>query len=429
MLSISKQANPNYVCKIVKIDNLRQHNNADRLQIANIDFNDVIVGMDTKLGDVCIFFPVESQINSNFISFINGFRDKTLNIDKEVSGFFESNCRIKAIKLRNEKSMGFVVPISQVESFVGQKIEEEVGTEFDYINDIKLVNKYEIFKPGMATRNGRVEKRISRLVEGQFHFHVDTENLRKNAANIKPEDYISVSYKVHGTSAIFSRVLVKRKLNLIEKFAKLIGVNVQLTEYDLLYSSRKVVKNEFETKDKCGFYSTDIWGDVKNEIADKIPEGYTIYGEIIGFTKDNKQIQAGYDYGCEPAQHKFQVYRITITNNAGQVINLSTAQIREFCERVGLETVHYFYEGFAKDMFPEIKGSDRWSVDFVKKLEEQYTDKDCYMCRNKVSEEGVVVRKESSFSFEAYKLKSFRFLQYESEQLDNAIEPDMESNN
>ena len=85
--------------------------------------------------------------------------------------------------------------------------------------------------------------------------HVDTENLRKNAANIKPEDYISVSYKVHGTSSIFSRVLVKRKLNLIEKIVKYFGVIVKETEYDLLYSSRKVVKNEFETKDKCGFYS------------------------------------------------------------------------------------------------------------------------------------------------------------------------------
>lgn len=428
MLSTSKQANVNYLAKIVKIDNLRKHENADRLQITTIDFNNVVVGMDTNLDDICIFFPVESQVNSNFVSFINGYRKKELNKDNEVAGFFEENCRIKAIKLRNEKSMGFVVPIQSLESFIGQKIEEEIGTEFDYVNDIKLVNKYEIFKPGMATRNGRVEKRISRLVEGQFHFHVDTENLRKNANNIKPEDYISVSYKVHGTSSIFSRVLVKRKLNLLEKIVKHLGVTVKETEYDLLYSSRKVVKNEYETKDKCGFYSTDIWGDVKNEIADKIPEGYTIYGEIIGFTKDNKQIQAGYDYGCEPGKHKFQVYRITITNAAGQVINLSTAQIREFCERVGLETVHYFYEGFAKDMFPEIKGGENWSVDFVRKLEEQYTDKNCFMCKNEVPEEGVVVRKDLTFSFEAYKLKSFSFLEFESKELDKG-EVDMESAN
>jgi len=428
MLSISKTANPNYVCKIVKLENLRKHENADKLQVACIDFQNVIVGLDEKDSDICVFFPVESQINANFIKFLNAFRENTHNADETKKGFFEDNCRVKAVKLRGEKSMGFVVPIKSLESFIGQKIDEEVGTEFDYVNDIKLVNKYEIFKPGMATRNGRVEKRISRLVEGQFHFHVDTENLRKNANNIKPEDYISVSYKVHGTSSIFSRVLVKRKLNLIEKFVKLVGVKVQETEYDLLYSSRKVVKNEYETKDKCGFYSTDIWGDVKNEIADKIPEGYTIYGEIIGFTKDNKQIQAQYDYGCEPGQHKFQVYRITVTNAAGQVINLSTAQIREFCERVGLETVHYFYEGFAKDMFPEIKGSDRWSVDFVKKLEEQYTDKNCFMCKNEVPEEGVVVRKDLTFSFEGYKLKSFSFLEFESKELDKG-EVDMESAN
>ena len=37
------------------------------------------------------------------------------------------------------------------------------------------------------------------------------------------------------------------------------------------------------------------------------------------------------------------------------------------------------------------------------------------MCTNKVPEEGIVVRKEASFHYEAYKLKSKRFILAESD--------------
>lgn len=49
------------------------------------------------------------------------------------------------------------------------------------------------------------------------------------------------------------------------------GVNVNEEVYDVLYGSRNVIKNEYETKDKTGFYDTDIWGEVKQEIRDNIP--------------------------------------------------------------------------------------------------------------------------------------------------------------
>ena len=56
----------NYAATVVQIDNLRKHENADRLQITNIFGNTVIVGLDTKIGDVGLFFPLESQIGLEF---------------------------------------------------------------------------------------------------------------------------------------------------------------------------------------------------------------------------------------------------------------------------------------------------------------------------------------------------------------------------
>jgi tRNA-binding EMAP/Myf-like protein len=421
MLSISEGANKNYLAKIVSLTNLRKHSNADKLQVVSIDFQDVIVGLDQKGGDICVYFPVECQIHIDFLVYLNAFRDKELNKDKEKAGFFEKNCRVRAVKLRGEKSMGFIIPVENLESFIGKKIEEPVGTEFNMIGDTEFVRKYEVYKPESRSRNGKVEKRISRLVDGQFHFHIETENLRKNAFLINPEDNISVTYKVHGTSAIFANILVKRKLPVVDKVLSFVGFPIVKEEYDVVYSSRKVVKNEYETKDKSGFYSSDIWGQVKDDIKDVIPKGYTIYGEILGYTKEGKYIQQDYDYGCTQGKSKLQVYRITVTNPDGFVIELSPAQIIEFCERAGLSTVVLFYKGLAKNLYPELDIENHWHEEFIKRLEKDYNDKDCFLCINKVPEEGIVLRKESTFRFDAYKLKSFRFMEFETSQLDNGV--------
>ncbi len=65
---------------------------------------------------------------------------------------------------------------------------------------------------------------------------------------------------------------------------------------------------------------------------------------------------------------------------------------------------------------------------FVPTLEKVFNEKDCWMCENKVPEEGVIVRKDNLYSCESYKLKSFRFLEWESKELDKGI-VDVESEN
>lgn len=418
MLSKSKNHNPNYLAKIVKLEGLKKHSNADRLQVAIIDFQSVITGLDAKDGDIYVYFPVECQINSDFLSETNSFREKEMNTDKEKAGFFEKNCRVRAVKLRGEKSMGYIVPVAVVEEFTGEELSDSVGEEFDTIGDTLMLKKYEIPVKQTQQRFQGKKPRISRLVENQYRLHIDTENLRKNIHMINPEDEIMISYKIHGTSWIVGNVLGKKKLNVVEKILKTLGVKVVDTEYDYFFGSRKVVKNEFETAHKNDFYDGDLWADIKDEVKDKIPKGYTLYGECVGYTKGGKYIQDGYDYGCEVGQKKVFVYRITLTNVDGFVIDLSTDQIRKFCEQYGLNYIQVFYQGKARELYSDLNTTEHWHEEFIKKLEEDYTDKDCFICKNQVPEEGIVLRKESLFSFEAFKLKSFRFMERETELLD-----------
>ena len=48
---------------IVKIEELHPHSNADRLQIATIFSQSIIVGLNTKIGDIGIFFPTDLQLS------------------------------------------------------------------------------------------------------------------------------------------------------------------------------------------------------------------------------------------------------------------------------------------------------------------------------------------------------------------------------
>lgn len=186
-----------------------------------------------------------------------------------------------------------------------------------------------------------------------------------------------------------------------------------------------------------GFYNYDIWEDIKNKIGDKIPKGYTLYGEALGYLPNGAMIQKDYDYGCNLGEYKLEIYRITQTTPDGLVTELSWTEIEEFCKKVNLNSSYRFFYGKACDWldgqhqpsgFFYFEDNNEWRKEFIKKLEEIYNEKDCFMCNNKVPEEGIVVRKENLFEFEAYKLKSFRFLEWETGQLDKGVS-DIESEN
>lgn len=421
MIKISEQSNSNYLAKIVEIKNIKKHPNADRLQVVTVDFQNVITGLDAKEGDLYVFFPLESQLNKDFLSQTNSYRKAEMNVDKEKVGFFESNGRVRAVKLRGEKSMGYIVQTVMFNEFFNSNIPwgDHINKEFDTINDILMVKKYVVKTREKGIEQKGKKPRVSRLIDGQVHLHIETENLRKEAYKIKPNDEINISYKMHGTSGWISNILVKRRLNIFEKVLKFIGIKIKDTEYDYVYGSRKVVKNSDlkDPKRKDHFYGYDLWKSAGDELKEFIPKGFSLYYELVGYTKNGAAIQKNYDYGCQEGQSKIFIYRITFTNEDGIVNNLSTKEMHEFCDRFGLKYVYSFYTGKARDIFL-IKDDENWTEHFIKALEQDYNEKDCFICKNKVPEEGIVLRKESMFEFEAYKLKSFRYLTYETELLD-----------
>lgn len=433
IVSLSKDHNPNYIAKVVALKNVRVHPNADKLQLVSVDGYTVITGLDAKEGDLYVFFTIESVINHSYLSYTNSFNESSLNENQQVTGFFRGHGRIRAVRLRGTVSEGYIVPVSSVIDFAKNKLKIKLkesdlyeGLEFDTIGKEKFVWKFEVpvveqVMPGSGKQKKLLKKYKSKLVEHQFAFHADTKHLKREISQLDPKDLIAVHNKIHGSSFIVSNVLVKRQLTFVEKVAKFFGAKIQETEHGPLWASRKVIKNKnFNTFSSDGFYGSgsDIWKIVADQVYPLLKRGMTVYGEIYGYTPTGKEIQKGYDYGCQPNQLDFVVYRINYTNTFGEVFEFTWPQIKSFCEGVGLKTPELYYYGVAEELFPEIKGYEHWHQNFLDKMCETYLEKDCHLCKNKVPAEGVVLTFQHGKHWHALKLKSNRFIEAETKMLD-----------
>lgn len=135
-LSKSKRANVNYLAKIVDIKNFRAHSNPEvaRLKCCTIDGFNIITGIDSQPG-LYVYFPTACCINPDFLRYCNLYRHKELNNDPEQTGMFEDNGRVKAIRLKNELSEGFILPVVQFQNYIMSVTNKEIeaGIEFDIV--------------------------------------------------------------------------------------------------------------------------------------------------------------------------------------------------------------------------------------------------------------------------------------------------------
>ncbi len=420
-MKIEKPKNPNYAATVVALSNFVDLAGCDNIKAALIFGNSVIVAKNVKAGEVGIFFPVECQLDKEFLANNNLFRKPEFgNLDEKKKGFFEQHGRVKAVKFRGHKSEGFWIPISAL-AYTGVT-ELPGGTDFDRIGDHEICRKYvpkRNKEPGVGTGEKKVSLE-SQIVENQFRFHDDTANLRRNIHLLDPKMYVSISDKWHGTSAVFANVKIKRELRWYERIARYLGVAVQEDQYDLVWSSRKAIRGIAKPKQGTNpFYSADIWSIVAEEVRDRIPKGFTLYGEIVGYLPDGAPIQEGYHYGCQPNTHRFVVYRITSTNPDGKVLELSWKQMAEFCAKYGFELVRELWYGRLDDFCDRPSLKELPHEYLLKSLESTYIkDEMCPFNNFEVPAEGIVVKVDTLEENKAFKLKNFKFLEAETKALD-----------
>lgn len=459
-----------YTGFVVKVEHLRKHSNADRLQVATFFGNDTIVSLDTKIGDIGIYFPVDGQLSERYCQVNDLVRRKDEN-GKQCGGYLDPEKRnIKALKLRGEKSDGLYMPITSLADFC--KISDlKVGDTIDTVNGELICQKYIPHSTTKYKNKVVTAQRAKENICPTFYEHVDTAQLAYNLNAFKAGDTVQLTLKMHGTSARTGYLpLLHTKRTWFDKLFHRHGKDYY--EYGYVTGTRRVVLKEGR---KGGYYESD---DFRHAMAakfeGKLRKGEVVYYEIVGFqgphgapimsqvanskVKDpeftkqygttttfsyNCEQEHSYDWANAPENTAHQlletgvylpccevyVYRMTMVNEDGDVVEYSPAQIKERCEQMGVHTVMEFETFIIPDMIqlPDDVGSPQEvnAGEYVLRKVEQYFDGPDPIGKTHVRE-GVVARILNRTNFAVYKHKNFSFKVLEGIAKDEATAPDIE---
>ena len=465
-----------YCGYVVKVDQIRKHTNADRLQVVTFFGNDTIVSMETHQGDIGVYFPSDGQLSERFCQVNDLVRRKDEN-GNPAGGYMDPAKRnVKPIKLRGEKSDGLYLPITCLAEFCAIS-DLNVGDKIDVLNGEEICRKYipRINKQGYSGKGSRHHKAKANYAP-TFYEHVETEQLAYNLNQFKPGDIVQLTLKMHGTSGRTGHLPVqKTRRSFLDKLLRRHGKDY--FEYDYVTGTRRVVLDGIK---KGGFYESDDFRYAMSaKFNGKLLKGETVYYEIVGFQGpkgapimgqvQNSKIKdkefskqygdvTTFSYGCEqngdygskemhvfhteawesdpadawedsviPPCCELYVYRMTMVNADGDAVEYSPTQIKYRCEQMGVKTVMEF-ETF--QIPPFVRNEDGVTIhvnsgEYVLRKVEQYFDGPDPIGKTHIRE-GVVARILNRSNFAVYKHKNFSFKVLEGIAKDEATAPDIE---
>ncbi len=437
-----------YEAIIAKLENIRPHSNADRVQLAEVAGCQVVIGLENTEGQLGVFFLDDGCLSVEMAKRNNLHSASELNLDPKKKGYFGKNRRVRAQKFRGEKSYGFWIELSALE-WTGVNLDTlEEGFTFTHLNGKEVCKKY--INPATLRHAGGQNKAkgLSPLQKIKHRFpsfkeHVDTKQFNYEKSRIPAGSLLYITEKVHGTSGRTGNILGKLPLTSAQKWWNRYfwwtGKRyIHPEEYQIVSGTRRVVLNPDQTKEN-GYYSGNTFRiDIHNRFKElNIKKGLTFYYEICGFTEqglaimhrqstnkiDDKKLRKIvkqtygdkmiYAYGCraddELLKNRYRtfVYRVTTTNIDGETIELPWPQVKKVCSELGLAVVpDLIPDSVINPYFFLEQSSDEREC--LTKLLEELLDKQSSIDGSHVIE-GVVVRVETPTG-EIYFLKNKSFI-------------------
>lgn len=442
-----------YNAYVTRIKNLRKHPNADRLQLGECFGNTVCVSLDYEDNQLGVYFPTDGQLSEEFAEKNNLLRKKD-DSGNNIGGYMDPQKRnVTAIKLRGEKSDGLFLPLESLKDF-GDISTLKEGDSISTFNGHEIACKYipkANYKRAYNEKTNKTRKKKVPIAP-LFAEHADTEQLAYNLAAFKPEDEIEITLKMHGTSQRtgYLPVLKGYKRSIWDKIFRKEGKPIY--EYDYVSGTRRTVLENYEG----GFYGDNHFRQQHHDkFVGKLMKGETVYYEVVGFTDSGAPIMGNgkneklgkdfvkqygketiFSYGCSPNGlsdksitadivpiSECYVYRMTMTNEDGFVVEYTPDFMRYRCEQMGVKCVPVFTRNILpnKEYFDE----EHTVGNYAKAMCEQYYDGPDPVGKTHIRE-GVVVRIINRPKFTAFKHKNFNFKVLEGLIKDTASTPDME---
>lgn len=405
--------NANYAAVVVTIKSLTKLEGSDFLQGTPLLGYQAIVGLSTKVGEVGIVFPPETQLSDEYCRENNLFRHSENNKDTDQAGYIEDNRRVKAMKFRGNRSDCLFMPLDSL-AYTKVNIDDlKEGDVFDVLEKHEICKKYVIKRKTSYNRLEKNSKKLFQRVDKVFlPEHVDSDQYYRVKDTIPGDVRITVTQKLHGTSIRVANTYVRRKLGWHERLARKVGVQVKEEEFDYVYGSRRVIKdvhNPAQQHFYLALEGKDIWTREGERLKGSLPTGYILYAELIGWADENTPIQEGYTYQIPQGTCELYVYRVSHINSQGRLVDLSWVQLKEFCSGLGIKYVPELWSGYHRDFKVE---------DFVDhRFHEEGIADAVPLDKNSPVDEGVCIRVEGLVPYIA-KAKGETFYNFESKMLD-----------
>ena len=429
-----------YNVYVTKVKNIRPAENADRLNLCEVFGNTTVIDKSVNENDLYLYFPSDGQISEEYGRENDLFRRKDED-GKAAGGFIDPHTRrITAIRLRGNKSDGLIMPLISLEAF-GDTSDLREGDVVTVFNGHEIATKY--IPKVKAAPDGRAGNRIRKKkdpVSLLFAEHADTEQLAYNLADFKPGDEIEITLKIHGTSQRtgYLPVLKGYKRTFLDWILRKPGKPIY--DWGYVTGTRRTVLDNYDG----GYYGSNEFRESHSkEFEGKLWKGETVYYEVCGFTTTGQPImgtcsnaklgedfvkqygkESVFSYSCSPTgkttmygrddegpfslevplpQSDMYVYRMTMTNEDGEVVEYTPDFTRYRCEQMGVKYVPTFTRFFLgeNDEYSSIEKE-------IMEMAEEYYDGPDPIGKTHIRE-GVVVRIVNRPKFTAYKHKNFSF--------------------
>ena len=332
------------IVEVVPVLEVKNHPNADRLDLIRVKGWEVIVKRDQfTVGNLVVFIPPDAIITKPLQEFLN-ITNYCAELPKSNPLNALGHRRVKAARLRGIPSYGVIMTLDDVVKYFGLYNNGDISDRLVEGSDLSALLNITKYEPPIRSTAGDVERDSP-----QFHTYTDIENWRNHPEWFSEEDQVVITQKIHGTNCRLGYCL-----------------DTQDGEWKYMAGSHK-------TRRKDGLYWEPyfMYPQLRTMIEDlyykydKVP--IIVFGEIFGSSIQD------ITYGMTNGQKDFMVFDISVGGTY-----VSWPFMIGMCKNHEIPTVPILWVG-------------PYSVDKVKEL----TDGPAFKCAEDAKfkgREGVVIK-------------------------------------
>ena len=431
---------------IISVCNISPHPNADKLCLLNISGYQVVSAKDHfEDGELVVFFPEGGQLSSEMCYENSLYREnKGVNKDPNKYGYFESERRIKTLRLRGEKSEGFVTKLSSLSWTEADLSGLKQGQLIDVLNDKIICNKY-YTEATLKAKSNAVNNPRKQHIE---HFREIGKTSHYKTVSIPSGALIVITEKIHGTSGRTAYLDIEENVTIQHPWYKkllsrITGETLErhsvVTKKEIISGTRKTIccvgDLETITRPDGSIVPLTYRQEIHSFLNFMVRNGESLYYEIVKisdtgipdfkqsipndkswvkFRKKYGSNQMRYKYGVPSGGWKIFLYKVTIQDGTSIPVTLSWSQVEARALELGIDTVpvidRFIYDG------------DR---DRLNALVDSYSEGNSVLDDSHIKE-GVCVVIEAPNKFQTIKNKGFDFISLEGYTKDDKSYVDLE---